>query len=78
VDSAVGFTNSIHNTYSIFSESHHFFSYQDFYLDAPSSNEDDQSDFEIITSIHQKFIDKNLVNFVIEILEEGNEFEDVK
>ena len=53
-----------------------FFWYQDFYLGSHISD-GKEGDFELKISIHQKFIEENQIDFLVELLEESIPYEDI-
>jgi hypothetical protein len=66
-------------TYSIYDLNKHFFYYQDYYLGDPyrSGGSDGETDYEIKLSVQQKFIESNMVNFLVEVLEDGIPYNDI-
>lgn len=58
--------NEENESFTVNNERNPFFYYQDFYFEEPDES---FGEFEIKISIHQKFIEKNMIDFVVEIFE---------
>lgn len=64
------------NYHSVYTQEQTFFYHQDFYFG--DELEETENDYELKVAVLQKFIEKNMVDFIVEVLADDVDYEEAK